>query len=58
MDQATWTKINWLDRAQIVALLEGVSIQCYDHETIEELKEALVANIEDGTIPLSALDTF
>lgn len=44
--------IEALDRAEIVALLESVSIQCYDHETTEELREALRVNIDDGTISL------
>jgi len=39
-----------LDRAQCVELLENVSIQCYDSESVEELREAVEANVDDGTI--------
>lgn len=39
-----------LDRDRVVTLLEGASIQCYDHETDVELREALLENIIDGTI--------
>jgi hypothetical protein len=44
--------VNWLSREQVVNMLTEASIQCYDHETTKELREALVANIEDGTISL------
>ena len=44
--------INWLSRQEVVALLESVGIVCYDSEGYEELKEALRANVEDGTIEL------
>ena len=37
-------------RETCVKLLEGVSIQCYDHESVEELQEAVKVNVEDGTI--------
>ena len=46
------TQINWMDRSEIVTLLEGACIQCYDHETIEMLKEELILNVLDGTIEL------
>ena len=39
-----------LSREQCVDLLEGAGIQCYDTETVEELREAVQSNIEDGTI--------
>jgi hypothetical protein len=45
-----------MSRAQVVELLEGVSIECKDDETTEELREALLANVEDGTIPAEALE--
>ena len=44
-------KLVWLERHNIVQLLENVSIQCYDEEPTDELREALRVNIEDGTIP-------
>lgn len=44
-------KIDRMDRAEIVKLLEEVAcIQCYDHESDDELREALRANVDDGTI--------
>lgn len=46
------TQINWMDRSEIVALLEGVGIACFDHETTEVLKADLIENILDGTIEL------
>lgn len=39
-----------IDRAACAELLEGAGIQCYDSETLEELREAVAVNIEDGTI--------
>ena len=49
-------KIRSLDRATCVKLLEGAGIQCYDHENVELLREAVLANVDDGTIPREALD--
>ncbi len=37
-------------RDEIVEILEANGFQCYDSETKEVLYEALVVNIEDGTI--------
>lgn len=47
-----WKSVNWMDRHQIVDLLESASIQCYDTESTDELRQALVDNINDGTIEL------
>ena len=44
------TKINWLEREQIVELLESIGIACYDSESTKTLREALLANVEDGSI--------
>lgn len=44
-----------LSREECIELLTGVSIQCYDHETTEELREAVAVNIEDGTIDVSEI---
>jgi hypothetical protein len=44
------TAINWLDRADMVALLEGVGIAVYDTESTRTLKEAIFENVMDGTI--------
>jgi len=52
MLQALHTQINWLDRSEMVELLEGVGIYCSDSESTDEIKEALVENIEDGTLEI------
>ena len=42
--------VNMMTRNDIIVTLESVSIQCYDHETTEELREALRQNVLDGTV--------
>lgn len=54
--QSSHTAINWMDRAEIVSILESAGIACYDHEDTENLREALRANVMDGTIPEDELD--
>lgn len=44
-----------LSRERVVALLTDASIQCYDHESDDELREALRVNVADGTISESDL---
>jgi hypothetical protein len=39
-----------LPRDGCVRLLEAAGIQCYDSESTEVLREAVAANVEDGTI--------
>lgn len=56
MDQETHKAVNWLDREQIVKILEDYGFACYDSESTDELREALRANIADGTIDPSVLD--
>ena len=43
-------QISRLPRDGCVRLLEAAGIQCYDSESIEVLREAVAANVEDGTI--------
>lgn len=45
-----------LDREQVVRLLTGASIECSDDEVMDELREALVQNVLDGTIDAVDLD--
>jgi hypothetical protein len=45
-----------LSREACVRLLENVSIQCYEHETVEVLREAVRVNVGDGTIGRDALE--
>ena len=39
-----------LDRDECVEWLEGIGIECVDSESVETLREAIDANINDGTI--------
>ena len=55
MDQTLHTAINWLDREDIVAILEDHGFACYDNEATQELREALREGVEDGTIDVSAI---
>lgn len=48
--------INWMDRKQIVALLENFGFACYDSESTDELRDAVRENVADGTIPPSYLN--
>jgi len=45
-----WTALNWMDRADLEAILASVSIACYESESDSDLKRAIVDNIDDGTI--------
>lgn len=51
-----WKKVNWMDRDDIVRILEDNGFACHDHETDDNLREALVTNIQDNTIDDSVLD--
>ena len=50
MKQETHTAINWLERHQIVSLLESYGFQCYDSESDDELRDVIRPNIETGVI--------
>jgi hypothetical protein len=39
-----------LDRDACVKALESVGIACYDHEDTATLRDAVLANIQDGTL--------
>lgn len=43
--------INSLTRKEITDIMRDYSFECYDSETTEMLREALIVNIQDGTIP-------
>ena len=58
MEQKVHTAINWLSRDQVVSLLEGNGMACYDTESIDDLKESLRACIEDGDISPEDLPTY
>lgn len=52
--------MNWdvsrLSREKCVLLLESISIQCYDHESVEVLREAVEVNLKDGTLDPDLLE--
>jgi len=50
MSQSTLTAINWMDRDEIVTLLEGYGFAVYDDESTATLRAALISNVEDGSI--------
>lgn len=58
MDQKIHTAINWLSRQQIVELLEGNGMACYESESIEDLREALKQCVEDGDISVDSIISF
>lgn len=49
-NEEVFRRVFLLSRERVIKLLENVSIQCYDHETDNILKEALFVNIQNGTI--------
>jgi len=49
---AAFERARDLTREECTRLLESVGIQVYDHETIETLREAVIANLDDGTIEI------
>lgn len=57
-DLPFWDQVQGLSREQCTELLEGVSIQVYDNETDECLREAVRANLEDGTIEAELNDLY
>jgi len=50
-----YIRLNWMDRQDIVELLENDSIQCYDSDLLDDLKEAVMQNLDDGTFTLDML---
>ena len=40
-----------MDRSEICYILEGFCFQVFDDESTDTLREALITNVEDGTIP-------
>jgi hypothetical protein len=45
-------KAHNLTRVDLVEWLESADIQCYDYETYETLYQAVLSNLEDGTLSL------
>lgn len=53
-----WKQINQLSRGQIIELLEGIRIACFDDEPTQVLREALFESIESGDIQLCQLEAY
>jgi hypothetical protein len=51
MDNDIRRDINWLDREDVVNILEQYGFACYDHESTDSLRNELFNNILDRTIP-------
>jgi len=51
-DEAAYERARDLTREECARLLEDAGIQVYDHESIETLREAVIANLDDGTIEI------
>ncbi len=52
MEQSKHTAINWMERQEIVSILENNGFACYDRESTDDLREALREGIEDNSISL------
>lgn len=57
MKQSTHTALNWMDYSKLKAILEGHGFAVNPDESEDDLREAVRANVEDGTIPESEIDT-
>ena len=55
MQQATHTNINWMNYAELKAVLEEYGFQVLSSESEDDLREAVRANVMDGTIPASVI---
>jgi hypothetical protein len=49
-DEAAYERAHDLTREECTRLLESVGIQVYEHEDIDVLRQAVVENLDDGTI--------
>jgi hypothetical protein len=56
--RSTKERVNQLTRNAIEYILTEHGFQVYDDEPTEVLREALLVNVEDGTIPKSELEVF
>jgi len=54
-DQEIWTALNWMDRGDLEKLLIDAGIQPHPQESDDDLKQAIVSNIEDGTIDIHSI---
>jgi hypothetical protein len=56
MSERTRTAINWMTRSELCYILEGFCFQVYDDESVDMLRQALIVNVEDGSIPEYAIN--
>jgi hypothetical protein len=57
MDQIFHTALNWMDHRSLKELLERYGFGVYASESEDDLRESVRANLLDGTIPTSEIDT-
>jgi hypothetical protein len=55
LSQDLWTRLNWMDRDALSYILEQHGFAVHYSESEQDLREAIAENIDDGTIPESAL---
>jgi hypothetical protein len=53
-DRWVWRTLNTMSHERLVAFLEGYGFDCGD-DSSNDLRQALLVNIEDGTIELDEL---
>jgi len=56
MNRSIREKLNWKDRSELESILESVGIASYPNETDDDLKDAIISNIEDGTLDPSVAE--
>lgn len=49
-------KLNWKDRHELEIILESIGIACHESESDDELRDAIIANIEDNTLDPSVME--
>ncbi|WP_041930367.1 hypothetical protein [Methylibium petroleiphilum] len=57
MEQAIHTALNWMGYSELKTLLEEFGFAVRPSESEDDLREAVRANLVDGTIPTSKIDT-
>lgn len=45
-------RVGKLDRAEVIELLEGLGVACFDDESTDELREALAESVESGDVDI------
>lgn len=50
-------RLNWKSSEELARILEDYGFAINPNDSFDDLKSAILANIEDGTIPASAIDS-